>query len=169
MAKTSTPYAVDEVHSWARRSGERVHVVLQVPGLVVERGTEPTLELRRGKDTVTATAEVASTRDATALTANPLAADLTSGVWRFALRLPGEDGRRQVDARLLLPGQGPVALLTGPMPGRPLQPRPRGGSLGTRAVRTARKATDAALRELPPEQAVRCRRALRRVARAAGM
>lgn len=166
MATTSTTHPVDEVRSWARRSGDRLHLVLRVPGLVVERGTEPTLELSRGKGKVAATAEVASTPDATTLTANALAAELRSGVWEVALRLPGEGGRKRLQARVLLPRQGPVALLTGPTPGTPLKPRPRGGGIGSRAFRAARRASDAALRELPPGRAVQCRHALRRVARA---
>ncbi|HEX6444837.1 MAG TPA: glycosyltransferase family A protein [Streptosporangiales bacterium] len=167
MAKTSQAHAADEVHSWARRSGDRVHLVLRLPGVDLERGTEPTIELKRGGTTAAATAAVTSTADdtGTTLTADAPVGELGTGTWRLALRLPGEDQRRRIDARLLLPRRGPIALLTGPPPGRSLQPRPRGGSVAGRAVRTVGKATDAVLRELPPEQAVRYRRALRRVAR----
>lgn len=162
---TSATYRVHEAYSLARRSGDHVHLVLRLPGVVLERGTEPTLELTRRSKKVTARAQVASTTDATTLTADPPAAALGPGVWRLALRLPGEDGRRRLEARLLLPRRGPIALLAGPTPGASLRPRPHGGTVVARAARTVRKATDVALRELPPERAVRYRRALQRVAR----
>jgi glycosyltransferase involved in cell wall biosynthesis len=168
---------VDTVGSWARRSGERVHLEIRLPDSdpAAPATGQAKLQLSNGGDVVDVPAEVKDSAHGRVIVAEPASADLRPGTWRVSAHLPAGEGDgaatsdsdlEPMDARLLVPRSGPIALLTGPTPKRSLRPvARRNGTIARRSVRALGRAADVALRELPPQRAIRYRSALRNAVR----
>lgn len=161
------PIAVETISSYARRIGDRVRVVLDLPELDVHGQAQVTLRLKSHHGAVVSEAEATPVGAGTRLEAEFPAKRLRPGVWRLAARPGSEAAFRGVGARLLTSRTQPIALLVGPAPRGSIAP-PKPQSSPTRKQRLARRAgslVDRALAPLPPEKAARYRATARRSAR----
>ena len=147
-------------YSFAHRTGSRVRIVLDLDASAELAGTAPVLRLSNQKRRVRGLARVSANGDRLRLEATVPRRELTPGVWQLALRPGPQHPRRRVQARLLVGGNRPVALLPGRPPRAGVQP-PR----STAGTGRARRAFEAALRPLPDRRAAQVRRLARRAVR----
>ena len=160
--------AVELSASFAHRTGEDVHVVVQLAhGAVLETPAE--LLLRAGKQLKRVPVTVSTTAEGLLLDGRVPAATLRPGVWQLAVA--GGDARPvPVEARLLNSRKQPIALLPGPLPTTQLPPpertpAPVADSGRVRAYRTAAVVANRGLALLPERQASSARSALKKVGR----
>lgn len=119
--------AVDELLSYAHRSGSEVKVSLRLPAGSAEAGpVQVRLVNDRRRFEVAGTASPDG--DGTVVTFSARQDQLGRAVWRIALRTPGGEKFQRVQARLLAKPSQPSALLPGPTPTTrlaPPAPRPK--------------------------------------------
>ncbi|GAB2470464.1 hypothetical protein [Jatrophihabitans fulvus] len=152
----------DLVGSYARRRGGDAELVFAQPTGDVPSAT--TVVLRRKDREVTARAAVTERAGRPALVATIARGELADGIW--GLRL-GADGPR-LAARLLVQGERPLVLLWGADDPRSRVPRPSNPrDARGRAIATAGRAADAAMRVLPADRATKLRGSIRKAARRA--
>jgi len=107
---------VDPLHSYARRVGDDVKVVLVVSPTDEPLGADIALRLRNKAvlDVPAAIAPVGEGR--TRIEALVPGDGLSDGTWRLKLLAPTTVGRRNLQTRLLVRAGMPIALLPGPAP-----------------------------------------------------
>jgi glycosyltransferase involved in cell wall biosynthesis len=162
---------VEVTSSYARRSADRVRLVLHLPGAGTSDGQRARVRLQRAQSAVTGDATVTDAIGGIRVEAGLPADRLPSGTWSIAVSLGQGERFQRVQARLLTSTTRPVALLTGSAPrgsasggsGRVAQPPKAPGHPDW--MRRAGRQVDRALGVLPPAQAARCRKALRATAR----
>jgi hypothetical protein len=109
------PLAVDSLLSFARLDGESVRLVLALPD---DSGLDaPRLFIRfqNGQTGFRVPASLARSTEGLRVSVSVPREQLTDGVWRLRLR-EGGSPLRNLNARLLLHGDQPVALLFGKTP-----------------------------------------------------
>jgi hypothetical protein len=146
---------VDQVLSYAHRDGEEVRLVLHVtdPSLPED---PVALQLSRRKRHVQVPMTSEKRSGGTILEARVRGRDVQRGVWRLALRGQEPAGSLPLQARLLMSGKQPIALITGPRPRTEMPaPAPRSAAVppAARLARAARR------RLVTLRQSVRSRRA----------
>jgi hypothetical protein len=146
--------------SYAARVGGTLHVELELPKVAQALGEGAQLRARSRGRVLTAPLRAVDRAGVGVVTADLPAADLAPGSWRLQLR-PGQGrGLQDVRAFVLVPADGPVALLSGEP--EPAQAAPRRTH---RLGAVAGSVLDAAVAQLDPSTAERTRTRLRSLAR----
>lgn len=139
------PLPVDELLSFAARTGDRIRVRLVLRDSDLEPGAA-TVRLRVGRRTLDAPADLERGEAGTMLTFTATGVR-GARAWRLILRPSGEAQPIPLEARLLAAADQPVALLPGPTPATQMPPpAPRGST--SAAPRLARRLPERVKRPL---------------------
>lgn len=161
------PIAVETISSYARRVGDRVRVVLDLPDLDTREQTEMEVRLKSPHGTAVSRGRTSTSAAGTRLEVEFPGRRLRPGIWRLAARPAPDAPYRRLGARLLTSRTQPIALLVGGAPRGSIDPPTPRRTL-TRKQRLAHRAgtlVDQALSPFPAEKADRYRAAARRTAR----
>ncbi len=134
MSREALP--VDELLSYAARTGDSVRVRLHLPETDLEPGGA-TMRLRSGRRTLEAAADL-ERGDTGIVLSFTVTGVRGARAWRLVLRPSGEAPPIPVEARLLAAPDQPVALLPGPAPATEMPP-PAPRSSPSAAHRLARQ------------------------------
>jgi hypothetical protein len=146
--------------SYAARLGGTLHVELELPKAADGLLDGARLRARSKGRVLTAEARVVDRAGVAVISADLPATELTPGSWRLQLSAAESRGFQPVRAFVLVPADGPIALLFGEP--EPAQTAPR----RTRRLGTlAGSVLDAAVAQLDPDTADRTRTRLRQLAR----
>lgn len=165
MTTVAQPAGIDLEDSFARLRGQSVEIVLVSPALTLPDG-EASARLRKGRHAVAFSAESITDERGHRIVLTGPRAELTDGAWTVALVVAGVS--HPVDARLLVQGERPVVLLWGALPLPSRLPTPNAAApaqKAQKAVLAGRRVAERALQALPPEQALKTRRVLRKAVR----
>jgi hypothetical protein len=150
--------------TYAARVGGSVHVELELPKVAEALGEGAQLRARSKGRVLTAPLHAVDRAGVGVVSADLPAADLAPGSWRLQLRPAEGKGFQGVRAFVLVPADGPIALLAGEP--EPAQAPPRRSSrLSSRFGAVAGSVLDAAVAQLDPNTAERTRTRLRQLAR----
>ena len=150
--------------TYAARLGGTLHVQLELPKVAETLGAGAQLRLRGKGRVVSGPVRVVDQGGVAVLSADLPTAELSPGSWRLSVStgVGGAEGSafQNVRAFVVVPADGPVALLAGQPESVPPAPR-RGRRLGA----LAGSVLDAAVAQLEPDTADRTRARLRSLAR----